>query len=182
MKKALLLGLAILLISGAANAQGYIGLYADAGHTTQCVSDMMPTPVTFWIWCLPGANDQICAEFMMSYPANVIASTVTTNDAIVSVTLGDLATGMSVCYDPCQTDWNWCFQQLIYVTDPTQTTIDVLGHPDTGLVQFANCLEGYPLEPATAYPSLLLNVLQQDCPEIVGTEETSWGAIKSIFK
>ena len=68
MKKALLIGLAILLISGVANAQGYIGLYADDVHETQCVNDLMPTPVTYWIWCLPGADDQICAEFDAEAP------------------------------------------------------------------------------------------------------------------
>lgn len=181
MKKALLLGLAILLISGAANAQGYIGLYADDAHTTQCVNGLM-VPLTFWIWCLPGADGQICAEFMIGMPANTIPSTVTPNAPLISVTLGDLDSGVSVCYVGCQDDWNWCFQRTFYVTDGMQTVIEILGHPDTGLVQFANCLDGYPLEPATAYPLMLLNVLPDDCPEIVGTEETSWGAIKSLFK
>jgi len=186
MKKALLLAFAILLISGAVNAQlppdGYIGLYADEAHSTQCVNGTGFYPFTLWIWCWPSVRGQICAEFLVQYPANVITSTVTPNDAIISVTLGDLANGMSVCYVGCELDWNWPFQQAMYCTDPTQTMITIGAHPDVGVYQFANCDSGYPTEPCIAYPSLLLNVLPDDCPEIVGTEETSWGAIKSLFK
>ena len=183
MKKALLLGLAILLISGAATAQGgYIGLYADEGRTTQCVSGEGFYSVSMWVWCLPGEKGQICAEFLVTYPLNTIQSTVTWNDPLISVTLGDLPSGLSVCYQECQWDWNWPCYQLVYVTDPTQTVIEIGPHPDVAVYQFANCDPGYPVEPCTAYPSMLLNVLPEDCPEIVGTEETSWGAIKSLFK
>ena len=186
MKKALLLMFAILLISGAVNAQlppeGYIGLYADAGHTTQCVSGAGMYQVEMWIWCWPSVRGQICAEFRVLYPANLIQSTVTSNTDIISVTLGDLPAGMSVCYLACQTDWHWPFHQALWVTDATQTMIEIGSHPDAGVYQFANCNDGYPVEPCIAYPAMLINVAALDCPEILGTEDTSWGAIKSLFK
>lgn len=53
---------------------------------------------------------------MRSYPANVIQSTVTTNPS-VSVTLGTLDTGMSVCLVNCAWDWNWIFHQSLWVLD-----------------------------------------------------------------
>ena len=176
MKKALLLGLALLLVSGVANAQ-YIGLYVDEHSTCHVYNPGGFFPATFWIWSLPGPNGQTCAEFMIVYPLNIITSTVTANDPIISVTLGDLGTGMSVCFIDCQYDWNWSFQQLIYLTDTAPSHVELVGHPDTGLYQFANCLPGFPLEACTLLNHLALNT---DC--IVATEDASWGAIKGMFE
>ncbi|UCF04486.1 MAG: hypothetical protein JSV33_11170 [bacterium] len=185
MKKALLLALAVLFLSGAALAQlpphGYIGLYTDE-HVTCCVTGEGFYPVEMWIWCLPSLKGMICAEFMCVYPANVIQSTVTTNP-LVSVTLGTLDTGMSVCFADCHWTWIWPFHQALWVTDPTATDISIVKHPDPNIecVQFANCDPGYPTECAVVHTKLLLN---QECPppDCVGTEEASWGAIKDQFK
>ena len=186
MKKALLLAFAVLLISGAANAQlppeGYIGLYADGARLTQCASGVGMYPVEMWVWCWPSVRGAICAEFRIVYPGNLIQSTVTWNDDIISVALGDFPSGLSVCYIDCMMDWHWIGHQALYATSADQTVIEVGPHPDVAVYQFANCEDGYPTEPCIAYPSLLVNVEEVDCPEIVGTEETSWGAIKSLFK
>jgi hypothetical protein len=144
---------------------GNIGLYADAAHSTRCVSGEGFYEFDLWVWCRPSDRGQICAEFRVLYPANVIQSTVTPNASLISVMLGDLAGGMSVCYNECQWDWNWPFRQSMYCTDPTQTIIEIWAHPDVGVWQFANCDEGFPTESCDAYPSLLLNVLPEDCPE-----------------
>ncbi|UCF04556.1 MAG: Ig-like domain-containing protein [bacterium] len=137
---------------------GYIGLYVDEYHSNSCVEGEGFYPVVMWIWCLPSENGQICAEFAVSYPANVIQSTVTENP-IVSVKLGTLETGMSVCYVSCQYDWNWPFRQMLYVADSDATTIEIIKHPDPAVsaVQFANCLPGYPIEPVTVGSKLLIN-------------------------
>jgi len=182
-KKAILLTAALLLLAaGAANAQ-YIGLYADGDHTTWCASGVGFYPVDMWVWNLPGPLGQICAEFMVSYPPNVITSTITWNDPIISVTLGDLSSGLSVCYISCYWDWNWTAHQLLYVTDPTPTYCEIVPHPEVGVYQFANCEPGYPTEPTTKLTNLFLNYGPGD-PECEGTavEETSWGAIKSLYK
>jgi len=81
MKLALLLVVAVLLVSSAVFAQGppvgYMGLYPDDSHSGWCATGVGFYPVEMWICCLPSENDQICAEFAMSYPSNVIQSTVT---------------------------------------------------------------------------------------------------------
>lgn len=184
MKKAILLTAALLLVAGAVNAQ-YIGLYADAGHSTWCASGVGFYPVEMWIWCLPGSQGEICAEFMVEYPVNTIQSTVTWNEPIISVSLGDLGSGLSVCLVACEWTWNWPGHQLIYVTDPTPGYCEIVKHPDPAVeaVQFANCEPGYPTEPATVITNLYLNYGPEDS-ECMGTavEETSWGAIKSLYK
>jgi hypothetical protein len=174
-----------MLIATVANAQppvGYIGLFADVDHTTWCVTGAGFYPFNMYIWCLPSYLGQICAEFMVCYPANVIQSTVTWNDPIISVSLGDLPSGLSVCFDPCQTTWFWIANQAMYCTDPTQTYIYICPHPDVGVYQFANCEPGYPTEPCIALTHLFINYTAGDpeC-ETTGTEDASWGAIKSMI-
>lgn len=186
MKKGLLFGLALLFVSSVAFAQlppvSYIGLYVDGDHSSSCATGAGFYPVEMWIWHLPSDQGMICSEFMLVYPANIIQSVVTTNP-LVSVTLGTLPEGMSVCLTNCAWDWNWTFHQALYVTDPSLTEITVVKHPDPMInyVQNANCNDGYPTEPCTVLTKVLLN---QECPpeNPVGTEEASWGAIKDQLK
>jgi hypothetical protein len=183
MKKALLLLFLSLLCSGSAAAStgAYMGLYTDSEHMYWCVSGVGFYPVEMWIWCLPGDQGVFCNEFMISYPPNAIQSTVTRNP-IISVDLGDLGWGMSVCYTACQTDWFWNYHQLLWVTDPSQTQCTIVAHPDVGAVQIANCEPGYPIEPATVLTNLYINRPYDDplC-QGVATDEASWGAIKSLI-
>jgi hypothetical protein len=182
MKKVTLLVIALLFVAGAANAQ-FIGLYTDETHSYWCASGTGFYPVEMWVMCLPGPLGQICAEFMICYPANVIQSTTTWNTDLISVSLGDLASGLSVCYVVCQYDWHWIAHQLIYVTNEDQTMVYVCVHPDVGVYQFSNCEPGYPLEPCSILTNLYLNYGPEE-PECqgTGTQDASWGAIKSMIE
>ncbi|UCD20121.1 MAG: hypothetical protein JSU64_03015 [candidate division WOR-3 bacterium] len=186
MKTVLCIVVVLVLVSSTSLAvlppYGYMGLYIDE-HETYCTSGEGFYPVEMWIWCLPSERGMICAEFMIVYPANIIQSTVTVNPE-VSVTLGTLDTGMSVCFVDCQWDWQWPFHQALWVTDPTQTEIEIEKHPDPMIecVQFANCETGYPTECCVVHTRLCINY--PECPPwpCIGTEEASWGAIKSIIE
>ena len=131
MKQSLSLALTTLLIATAAldvrgQEIGVINLFADDHHSCWCADGAAPFySVEMWVWCLPSERGQMCAEFAVSYPSNVIESTVTQNDAIISVRLGDLPNGVSVCYVVCQYDWNWPFHQTLYVTDFAETNVRV---------------------------------------------------------
>lgn len=133
-------------------------------------------PFEMWVWCLPSWNGMICSEFGICYPPNVIQSTVTWNDPIISVMFGDLPSGLSVCYTICQWDWTWICHQTCYLTDTSVGLIELCPHPDVGVYQFANCNPGYPIEPIVRLSHLCLN---QFCS--IGLEDASWGAIKSMM-
>ncbi len=189
MKKALLLAVALLLVASVASAQqseplGYIGLFTGEDHSYWCASGTGMYPVEVWILCLPGSLGQMCAEFMLCNPANVITSTVTWNTALISVSLGDLDIGLSVCYVGCQTTWHWIAHRLYYVTDDAaQTKIEICPHPDTGVYSFANCEDGYPMEPCVKLTHMYLNytIEDEEC-QTMGTQSASWGAIKSMVE
>jgi len=202
MKKALLICAVLLFISSVVLAQqlpplGYIGLYADMedpGTAPECtVTD--PTPgarenwcitvageqFLMWVWALPGENSMKCAEFAVSYPpSGIFAGTACLNPA-QSVAQGSLAGGLSICFTDCNYDWQWIAVQPIFVMAPTALVFEIIEHPTTfpaPIYQFANCLEDYPKEPCILFTNLYVN---GDCGPIA-TEESSWGAIKDLFK
>jgi len=168
---------------------GYIGLFAGEHHGPWCVEGEGFYPVEMWIWCLPSFNGQICSEFAISYPPNVIKSTFAANVAILAVTLPgcimceDNICKFCCCYNSCQMDWHWMCHQLLYVTDQTPSYCEIIPNPDVGAYHFANCDDGYPFEPCIKYTNLYFNYSPGD-PEcsVTAVEVTSWGAIKSLFR
>jgi hypothetical protein len=84
MKRMILLALILLLPSSRLIAQlppqGYIGLFTDDSHNEWCVANIGGIyNFTMWVWCLPSERGQMCVEFGISYPTNLILSTVTLN-------------------------------------------------------------------------------------------------------
>ena len=186
MKRLILAAVILVVFAAGASAQGtlgYIGLFADDAHSTWCATGTGFYSLEMWIWCLAGGHGQICAEFMISYPGNVITSTVTQNEDDISVTLGDLGSGMSACLKECNEGCLWFFHQTLFVTDAALTFVQVMPHPDVGVLQFANCDEGFPTEPCMALTHLYLNA-GQELPECqtTATKSASWGAIKGMLE
>ena len=134
MKKCLMLLVVLVLLSPAAKAQppvGYIGLFTDAGHSSWCAYGTAPYyPVTMYICCLPSVNGQMCAEFAIDYTADPgIIKTSATAAPHVSVALGGLDTGMSVCFLECQTEWHWAFSQALFINTSSKLTLQIVPHP-----------------------------------------------------
>jgi len=194
MKRTILLILAPLLISSATMAQlppiGYIGLFVDDQHHSWAICDFEGPYVAkaeMWIWCLPSERGQIGADFALMYPqSTLIPSTVTANDYIIAIVTGDLENGISVLYNECQYDWNWCFHQSIYITSHQPAMIEIIEHPglDPPIYNFRSCEEGWPIEPAIKFTNWYFNYYYYPgtCIPPIGTDDSSWGAIKSIYR
>lgn len=163
MKRSLLLFLLLTVLSTpAVSYPGYVGIYADSGHD---IYAYCPTPgfypIEMWIWFLPGTNGQMCAEFSVAYAADLIQTTITYNDDLISAYLGRLDTGFSVCYNMCQYDWHWVVHQTLYVTNSNAGQILIGPHYDIGVYQIANCTPGYPVENVMEITRLYYN---DPCP------------------
>ena len=131
MKPFVLIAVIVIACPILAHAQeGYIGLYTDASHSSSCATGVGFHPVEMWIFLLPFGYGQLCAEFAVQYPDNVIQSTVTANESLITVILGDLPSGVSVCYAECQYSWYWLFHQSLYVFDDIPAWIEIIKHPD----------------------------------------------------
>jgi hypothetical protein len=165
----------------APSVYGYIGLYLDANHShTEVSSSGGFTPFVYYVWCLPSENGMMCAEFMVNASANLIRSTVTSNVPIISVSLGGLSSGISVCFNSCQTDWTWTHQQVCYITSADEGFIEIVEHPEAGAYQFANCLTGYPIEPALIMSRIYVNRSEPPPPPTVTLLESFSAAMKSM--
>jgi hypothetical protein len=175
--KKLLLALAILVFATPLfAADAYVGLYTDANHGVcdlYLVGGFMPFDLWIW-WIAPTVGVQ-AAEYRIVAPSYVILSTVTTNPDI-SVTLGDIVNGISVAFYGCNPSWVWTQKVLCYLTGPGPGFIQIDKRPDVDHIQIASCELGYPI-----YTAAVLNHLAigQSCQ--IATEESSWGAIKSLF-
>lgn len=153
--------LASVCLCTAAPAQppptGCIGLYMDESRTL-CSLDAGSgyTPFSFYIFCLPSENGMMCAEFAVSIPSDIIISNIQENDR-VSVALGNLSDGMSVCFLECQTDWIYTHRVDAVAQSPSPCELLLIGHGKTGEIQFANCDDGFPLEPLFVNPGIGIN-------------------------
>ena len=103
--------------------------------------------------------------------------------ATVSMMLGDYMNGLSYSLYLCRTDWTLIATLHMIGLADGAAPIWLKPHPDTGEMAVANCLEGYPKEPAYAYTNVYVNY-PPDSPECagVGTSSSSWGAIKAEMK
>ena len=184
-RKILISLLLIVIITSAGAAQppiGYIGLFVGDMHDSWCINGVGFYQASMWVWCLPGQNGMVCAEFNISYPANVVTGSLNYNPAIPPLIIPS-PDGYSLCLIECYWDWVWMFNQIFYVTDANKTMIEIVPHGDAGVYQFANCEDGFPVEPCIKLTNLHINYEQgeSEC-SVTGVETSSWGAIKSLFR
>ena len=175
--KRLVLALMILVMATPLfAADAYVGLFADNMHSdcdVYLAGSFMPFEL--WIWFVAPVVGVQAAEYRVVAPAYVILSTVTTNPDI-SVTLGDPVAGISVAFYGCNPSWVWTQHIACFLTAPGPGYIQIDRRLDVPAIQIASCELGYPIYTATVLNHLAIG---QGC--VVATEESSWGAIKSLF-
>jgi hypothetical protein len=131
---------------------GYLGLFADAYHSTTVVNPPAPyTTFTTYVWCLPGSSGMIATEFGVAFPSNVIAMTVTLNP-LAAVSLGTITTDLSIAFGQCQTGWIWPAKVDCFILSLDQSVIRLNPAP-----LIANCNAGYPIETAGIISDLYCN-------------------------
>ena len=189
MKQYLMVLVAVVLLSTAASAQtnGYIGLFAEAEHTSWCGSAAsVPGSLSMYIVCLPRADGMYCAEFKLQMPADatlILANA--TPQAGFSIIMGDLAAGVSFCFLECKYDWIWIYNVLLLDTGGNRNAISIVDHPLSNGVYFNNCVEpDRPVYDAVVFNNFYVNYTDGVDPECdaTGTAERTWGAIKSMYR
>jgi len=182
MKKLLLLGIAILLVANVVSAAPYpyMALYLDENRSSYCAYG--DGPITIYVFVLPSDNGAFASELRVELTGNIWPGSWTTNSEVVGLTMGDISSGMSFSYNNCETDWHYVGTQGVFLTDDvTPGGATLLPHSSTGFLGTANCDDeaGRPKEDAIVLTNVYFNT--DPCPE-VGTQDASWGAIKSLFE
>jgi len=158
MKRFSVLILSLLLIPAFSGARtqpvGKIGLYIDEQHSTNEVE----TPGTFnvYVFCLPSSNGMKCAEYSVAFTPGLVAFNVTSHPD-VSIEVGSLTGGMSVCFVDCRGDWVWTHQFSVLARTGDPAEIVLKRNPLTGGLVFANCFPGSPLENVIISSKICLN-------------------------
>jgi hypothetical protein len=177
MKKILLTIAAIALFAAPASAQVY-SLWADEAMTSCAVTTNPYTPFTIFVFLDPGPDGAFAAEYKLVGPAGHF-STANEKAAFVSgATIGVPfgAPGMAAPFLSCQSDlvWVWNVTCMGPTPDPGYYLLEP--NDDSGNLGIAICPGDRPLADATLYNHFGYN---DGC--LVGTEESSWGAIKSLM-
>jgi hypothetical protein len=185
MRKVLLIAAAIVFVSGSASAIpppiGYIGIFKDATHDIGWggVCPAQYAQFHAWIWCLPGENGFMAAEFAVSFPATAVEQYHVMNPGITVELGSSLAAGTQLAFGEglCQVDWVWLYDITLVLLNGAYSEIRIVPHPDVLPIpayQAATCELGYPIEPLLNLTPLYI------CPAW-DVEESSWGKIKSLF-
>jgi hypothetical protein len=188
MRKVLLIFLAAVLLASGVCAQEWpsLAFYADAGRTTNCIptSAIPPAPgnvTQYYVFCKPSVRGMRGAEFKVNLPADVTLITVQ-NSPNISLSLGNVQTGIALSVSSCLTDWNWVVILVMFVNSTDQLTATFAPSDVSGLMVFPNCETGYPTEDAVALNNMYINVDPSSPLCVFGTGEKSWGAIKNIYR
>lgn len=176
MKKILLTIAAIALFAVPANAQMY-SVWTDAGFTDCDYTgpNYMPFPVYFVLE--PGPTGAFAAEYKFNVPSNLLTQE-THPSPVISVAEGTATNGygISVGFLTCQSEAFVIYDFLFVPLGDTPGYLTVTNHDNTGKLIIAECPGDRAEIPATVYNNFGFNT---SC--VVGTEESSWGAIKSMM-
>ncbi len=181
MKKAVFLAALLTLAAGAAQGASYIGLYADPAHLVCQMRTLQYVPFDCYVFMINSDGTGIKgAEYKVVFPSGyIIAFTVANPD--ITVILRDPFCGTILTFETCWMDWVWSHKfTCISLIEPAPAVITVEGNPDDYyLLQIVSCEPGLPAYPLTILNPLFLNSFGSGCE--IAVEESSWGAIKSLF-
>ena len=180
MKKAIIIALAMFVISAPATAQ-QLSLWADDGMSDCSVSTTAPYQAfNVYVFLEPGADGAFAVEYKLVAPAGHFATVQTPSPVVSEATIGVWfgSPGISAPFTACQVNTFWVVNLTMMSpnTDPGFYTLEL--NDNSLFLGVATCEE--PLRPmidGTAYNFFGFN---DAC--VVGTEESSWGAIKSMME
>ena len=142
----LLCAAAALCIAASASAQMY---YIFDDEAMSCCESWVGTYQVFDVLLLlePGPDGAFGAEYLMSFPANIIQNPAPEPFPGISVAMGDAVggAGISLGFETCQTELFVLYKFHAFPLSTTPGYIQVLPHPDTGIIAVATCEE--PLRP-----------------------------------
>ena len=182
MKKMLLITFALLLVANVANAGKLVGLYADLAHT-KIETYAYPSFTCYPFFINQDGEGLKGCEYTIALPGydpeamyndwEVYETWPTT----VALHPGSATSGVSVVFKECYDNVYVYSERLtiMWNVEAYSFFVGIEGFPTSGLLM-ASCELGYPL-----YDLCITNHLAVNCPGVIDAEESSWGAIKSLF-
>lgn len=183
MKKALLITMALVLIAiPAAAQQGYIGLFGDPNGENCFAFDTIPGLLNVYVVHMdsPGSSASQFAVDTSGAPYLTYLS----DTSVFATTIGTSPAGVSIGYGGCLTSPIHILTLNFFATgisDPC-SVLRVIEDPTVGAILSVDC--ELALVEVTGR-GLFINPNEncENCGDIpVGTEQNTWGSLKSIFR
>lgn len=136
---------------------GRIGLWADEFRGSNEVDVPPYTVFRIYFWVNGGSSGIHGVEYRLPYPQTYVMIGVTLNPFIAALELGEPFGGHAVSLTGCQFPWAWSHYIDCLMIDALEETVQILPHPETGLVQVSTCQAGYPLIVPELVSALYIN-------------------------
>jgi len=181
MKKVLLLTVIMVFSASMASAQlGQLGVYADPMGTDCNIVDDAAGLLKIWVVHTLG-NQIAGSEFWAPAPSCMVGASYLSDGDQAGAAVGDTQTGLSIGSGTSSDSPVAAVSMSFFaagLSDPC-CQYPILPHPITGVITFNDCVPND--LPGQAGPPATLNGDDTVCPCAVPTEESTWGAVKSLF-
>ena len=178
MKKILLTIAAIALFAVPASAQ-VLSLWSDAEMTSCDHYGAALAGFDVFLMLEPGPIGAFAAEYQLVVPANLLVQFTYPSDAISIVKDNPIGPpGVSVGFDICQNETFVLYTFFMLPISDAPGHVQIIPNADTGKLIVAVCI---PDDLRPEVPCAVYNYFGFNDACIVGTQESSWGAIKSMM-
>jgi len=178
MKKIFWLGMMLLVLVAPASAQlpesAYFGLFIDEARTDWCVSGIGMH--TMYLMVLPSQDGLICSELSTTLNGTGVSFLAPTwNPDTAEPVMGGFPGDLGHCFQNCYYDWVMVGSVRMYVEDTDPKSIEI---GPFATQPFPNALDCLGVEKwAIPFSTFYIN----GCGPLP-VEESSWGAIKSLYE
>jgi hypothetical protein len=180
MKKILLTIAAIALFAAPVSAASVLSLWADEGMSVDEVYKTAPYQAfNVYVFLEPGADGAFAVEYKLIAPPGHFSPSMVINPVVSAATIGVWfgEPGISAPFITCQVSTFWVVNLTMMSpsTEPGFYTLEL--NVNSEFLGVATCEE--PMRPMVSGSAYNFFGFNDAC--VVGTEESSWGAIKSMM-
>jgi hypothetical protein len=178
---AIFLNVATVLPAGA--LPGYIGMYLDETRTSWCANGTVPYQIEVMFFAAIEGDGVFGYGFDLDIPSNLEFVSWDGNPfhRLEICEIDNCPPGVTGAFTKCLTGWVWLRTAVFDVTSPEPAVLEMIGHPENGLVGLANC------EDEAVWPAVLTRVYinygeaSPECLQAVPTKRVSWGMVKTRY-
>ncbi len=184
MKKVLLLTVVLMLSATMAFAQGgRLGLFSDAtGDVEKCaITDAVPGLLNIYVVHIETAG-ATASQFIAPQPACMVGTYLSDSQPF-AVTIGSSQNGVAIGYGACLSAPIHCLTINIFASGvtPPCCIYEIYGDPNTTsqMIEVVDCDEN--LITGVGQSGVINADATCACVDIVPTQDSSWGKIKSLY-
>lgn len=131
-----------------------------------------------YVWAYPDTAGFVCIEYQFILPDYMAALSTEINPAYSTVA-GTLEgpPGVTICFQECQMEPVWTVRYHCAIIEGYCSPFEIIEHEDSGNVRATTCSE-----PDSYQDAIACWYNPSPCSTCPANEESSWGAIKGMYR